>query len=66
MNLYCRIYCPICKTHTLFTFPCKQPDFGMCKKCEYVWSKEEDSGGKNVNPIPLHNLLGIEQVVIER
>ena len=56
------MYCPECKSYTLFTFPCKVPDFGFCKECEYVWSREIDGDEKNMNPLPLDKLLGIEEI----
>lgn len=62
MSLYWRMYCPECKSYTLFTFPCKVPDFGFCKECEYVWSREIDGDEKNMNPLPLDKLLGIEEI----
>ncbi len=46
----------------MFTFPRKVPDFGFCKECEYVWSREIDGDGIDINPLPLDKLLGIEEI----
>jgi transposase-like protein len=51
------MYCPECKSYTLFTFPCKVPDFGFCKECEYVWSREIDGDEKKHEPATIRQAI---------